>query len=85
MGRFDGRFTAFDLDPINPEAETDPASDAIFGAFIATFNRYIRDELNYQTDEEYRFLTGIGEDWIWDRGEHSSATATNVSGDCKRR
>ncbi len=81
VGRYDARFTGFDIDPIAAEAQTDPADDAILGAFIASFNGYVREELDYQTDDEYRFQTDVGENWIWHRGERSSATALNVSQD----
>ncbi len=82
IGRYDSRFNAFELDPIDPDAETDPSSDAVFGAFTATFNAYVREELNFKTDAEYRFLAyDVNRDWNWNRGPRSEPVATDVVGD----
>jgi carboxypeptidase C (cathepsin A) len=53
IGRFDARFRNFDLDPLADSSTTDPSSDAVFGAFTAAFNSYVRSELHYQTDAPY--------------------------------
>lgn len=77
VGRYDGRFSAFDLDKIRAEAETDPSADAIFGAFTAAFNRYIRTELHYTTDSEYTFLSeDVGSQWNFKRGGDFSMDVT---------
>jgi carboxypeptidase C (cathepsin A) len=84
VGRYDGRFRGLDIDPMSDGAETDPSSEAVFGAFTASFNRYIRDELKYRTDAEYRFLSGeVNEHWQWYRGQQTSPTATNVAPDLR--
>jgi carboxypeptidase C (cathepsin A) len=82
VGRYDARFRDFDLDPIAAEAERDPSADAVFGAFTASVNRYLRDELGYTTDEKYEFLSGdVNESWDWKRGEHESPNALDVGSD----
>lgn len=82
IGRFDARFHNFDLDPIADHADTDPASDAVFGAFTAAFNRYVRAELNYQTDAQYIFLSSdVNRQWQWKRGDTGGVSAVNVSSD----
>jgi carboxypeptidase C (cathepsin A) len=59
IGRFDGRFSKFDLDPVASEGDSDPTSNAILPAFTTSFNRYLRDELAYRPDSEYQFLATI--------------------------
>ncbi len=83
VGRYDGRFSAFSLDPIADEADTDPSSDAVFGAFTAAFNRYVREDLHYKTDAAYEFLSrDVNRQWGWGRGERtSSPVAVDVSDD----
>jgi carboxypeptidase C (cathepsin A) len=84
VGRYDGRFEAYDLDPISDSADTDPSSDAVFGAFTAGFNRYIRDELHYRTDANYVFLSGdVNRQWQWHHGDGGSPAAVNVIGDLR--
>jgi carboxypeptidase C (cathepsin A) len=80
LGRYDARFSGFDLDPIADSAEFDPSSDAIFAAFTASFNRYIREELHYRTDAEYRFLS-IDINRAWDFKRKGADTFVDVSGD----
>ncbi len=79
VGRYDGRFSAFDLDPVSADAESDPSSDAVFGAFTAAFNAYIRTELHYTTDDEYVFLSyTVNQQWNFKRG---GDTSMDVTGD----
>jgi carboxypeptidase C (cathepsin A) len=84
VGRYDGRFRNLDLDPIADDADTDPSSDAVFGAFTASFNRYMREELHYMTDAKYEFLSGdVNRQWKWHRGDNGSPSAVNVSTDLR--
>ena len=80
IGRYDARFSAFDLDPVADSAEFDPSSDAIFAAFTASFNRYVREELHYRTDAEYRFLD-YDVNRAWDFKRKGANTFVDVSGD----
>ncbi len=85
VGRYDARFRAFDLDPIASEAEVDPSSDAIFAAFTAAFNRYVRQELNYKTDDKYEFLSyDVNRAWEWNPGGHATPVAVDVDDDLAR-
>lgn len=80
IGRYDARFSAFDLDPIGASAQTDPSSDAVFGAFTAAFNRYVRTELHYTTDQEYIFLSfEVNAAWNFKRGARDASM--DVTGD----
>jgi carboxypeptidase C (cathepsin A) len=84
VGRYDGRFTSFDVDPAGADADTDPSSDAVFGAFTAGFNRYVREELHYRTDANYEFLSyDVNRQWNWKQGTEGSPAATNVGDDLR--
>ncbi len=82
VGRYDSRFTGFDSDPVGADADNDPSSDAVSGAFVAAFNTYAREDLGYKTDDEYRDLDfDVNRAWNWERGGRSSPVATDVTGD----
>jgi carboxypeptidase C (cathepsin A) len=85
IGRYDGRFREFDIDPISDSADADASSDAVFGAFTASFNRYVREELHYRTDATYEFLSeDVNRQWQWSRGARtSSPVAVNVVSDLR--
>ncbi len=59
IGRFDSRYKGIDSHACGETFEYDPSATAIFGAFTAAFNDYIRSELKYETDEEYKILTSV--------------------------
>ena len=85
VGRYDGRFTGFDLDPAADGAEYDPSSEALVGAFTGAFNRYVREELHYRTDAEYKFLSyDVNRQWDFKREGRGGATSANVSGDLQQ-
>ena len=84
VGRYDARFSEYDLDPMSSSARTDPASNAIFGAFTAALNQYARDELNYHSNDNYVFLSGdVNGQWDWKAGTAWGAAATNVEPDLR--
>ena len=65
VGRFDGRYKGFVRDRVTVAMEYDPSGEGVFSAFTATFNDYIRNELNYETDLSYEILTGAVQPWNW--------------------
>ena len=82
VGRYDGRFSGFDIDPIGADADTDPSSDAISTAFTAAFNSYVRDELKYVTSDEYVPLSFVvNQAWDWGRDGKTSPVSVSVLGD----
>lgn len=84
VGRYDARFSEYDLDPMAASAQTDPASNAIFGAFTAAINLYLHDELNFQSKEKYVFLSGeVNGEWDWKSGPGWGAGAANVAPDLR--
>jgi carboxypeptidase C (cathepsin A) len=65
IGRFDSRYTGFDPDAAGERPETDASSDAISGAFIATFHDYVTHALGYKTDMPYRLSARDAAGWTW--------------------
>ena len=80
VGRLDSRFTGPGLNLLSEQAEYDPQSNAITGAYTAVWNSYVRDELKYGHDLHY--VTGGGaQGWNWNRGRGGWTTATYVGRD----
>ena len=54
IGRLDGRFAGYDVDRNADSPSYDPTLDSgIADAFVGEFNRYVRDDLHFRTDERY--------------------------------
>jgi carboxypeptidase C (cathepsin A) len=65
-GRLDSRFSGPTPDPLAEYSFYDPQSVAITGAFTAAWHHYLRDELNYKTDDTYHVAAnGAGRSWDW--------------------
>ncbi|RJS93277.1 S10 family peptidase [Salinisphaera sp. Q1T1-3] len=62
-GRLDTRFAGPSLDPLSQGAQYDPQSAGLSSAYVATFNSYVRNTLNYHADMAYRPVTGLWNDW----------------------
>lgn len=71
-GRLDTRFSGPSLDPLSKEAEYDPQSSAIASAYIAAFNDYVRKDLKYGQDQNYREFADIKE-WGFKHNGHDGA------------
>jgi carboxypeptidase C (cathepsin A) len=65
VGRFDSRFLGIDSDSCGEVSSYDPSADAVFGAFTAAFNTYVRTDLKWEKDEEYKVLANV---WPWNYG-----------------
>jgi len=73
-GRLDARFTGPTYDLIAAGADYDPQSTAITGAFVAAFNMYVREDLKFGQDRDYRVSANFGDnrwDWKHDTGAPS--------------
>ena len=70
VGRLDSRFTAHDRDNAGETFEFDPSYAAIQGTYTATFNDYVRRELQFESDLPYNILTG--EVWPWGYETHQN-------------
>jgi len=65
VGRLDSRYTAQDRDSAGEHFEFDPAMVAIGGAFATALNDYLRRTLKFETDLDYRVLSGLYLTWGW--------------------
>jgi len=66
VGRLDSRFTATDRDAAGERQEFDPSNTALQGAYTAVFNNYVREELGWESADQY-FTSGDVRPW--DYGE----------------
>ncbi|MFL6209957.1 MAG: S10 family peptidase [Pyrinomonadaceae bacterium] len=77
VGRLDSRFKGLDSDGVADTPDFDPSQAAIRPPYTATFNNYVRGELNFKSDLEYYILGGgIGR---WDFGADNSYADTSVA------
>jgi len=85
VGRLDARFLGYDLDVAADSPEYDPSDVGMSGAYVGAFNDYVRKELHFTTDQEYRPTNYgvVNRSWNWNRGSRSSRAATDVSADLK--
>lgn len=80
IGRFDGRIVGPDLDKATDHSgANDPSYSRVAGGFTATFNDYVRGELEYETEMNYGILVGVR--WNYDRAKSSYL---NVAGDLRK-
>ncbi len=54
IGELDTRFTALEVNGKADEPSFDPSASGVFRPIIATFQTYVRDELNFKTPMVYR-------------------------------
>jgi carboxypeptidase C (cathepsin A) len=65
-GRLDARFSGPTFDLLGEYAEYDPLETAVFGAFVASFNQYVREDLKYGKNQHYVLLNGqAARSWNW--------------------
>lgn len=67
VGRFDGRIKGNFCDPCSDTIDFDPSLDIILGLFTAAYNDYVRSELKWKQDEEYKILTNLSP-WNYNSG-----------------
>jgi carboxypeptidase C (cathepsin A) len=53
-GRLDTRFSGPSFDPLSKEADYDPQGAAISSAYVSAFNDYVRKELKFGENREYK-------------------------------
>lgn len=68
IGRYDGGVTGFDADPASADPAFDPSYTVYQGAYTSAFNNYVATELNYQTEQKYEVLAGLG--WKMPEGRY---------------
>jgi carboxypeptidase C (cathepsin A) len=64
VGRLDSRFTGMDRDAAGERYEYDPSEASYEGAFVATFQDYVRRELKWDTEAYYQVSGNVRP---WDR------------------
>ena len=78
LGRYDSRYTSFNLDRVNDRPDFDAVDSAIDAAFVATGNYFMRQVLGYQTTLIYRPTISVFRQWDW---KHNGALPTNTAQD----
>ena len=79
-GRLDSRFLGYDRDSGGTGPEFDPSMTAIRTPYTATFNDYVRRDLNFKTDMEYYILGGgITSPWNWNTNNAFADTTQALS------
>jgi carboxypeptidase C (cathepsin A) len=71
-GRLDTRFSGPTIDPLSKEADYDPQSAAISSAYVSAFNDYVRKELKYGENKEFKPEVDVWRSW---NGLHKSPGA----------
>ena len=62
-GRLDTRYPGLSMNPLGEFPLYDPQSATISSAITATFNNYVRTELNFKGEKKYITATGLWETW----------------------
>lgn len=70
VGRLDSRFKGIDRDAAGEQNEHDPSMVNIMGCYTATFNDYVCEELEFQSDLPYEILTGRVHPWSFSEHEN---------------
>ena len=65
VGRLDSRYTGVDRDAVGEEFEFDPGFVAIYGAYSAAMNDYVRSDLKFEADLPYEVLKPFYMTWGW--------------------
>lgn len=66
VGRLDSRYVGVDVDPHATSMARDPSYDAAIGAYTAVINDYLRRELGWESEDEYRVLSmDVNQGWKW--------------------
>jgi carboxypeptidase C (cathepsin A) len=78
IGRFDSRYKGPHLlgEPLDQLA-SDPSYSAVAGAFTASLNDYLRNELNYSSDLPYEILNLRTQPWNWGQAQNNFLDVTD--------
>jgi carboxypeptidase C (cathepsin A) len=78
VGRLDSRFTGLDRDAVGEHFEYDPSLAAILGPYTAGFNRYVREELKFESDLPYEIITPKVRPWSFKEFENAYVNVTDT-------
>lgn len=70
IGRYDSRLEGTDADSAGDRPEYDPSYASVLGAFTATFNDYVRQDLKWETDLTYEALTNKVMPWSYEHQQN---------------
>jgi carboxypeptidase C (cathepsin A) len=70
IGRYDSRLEGTDADSAGERPEYDPSYASVQGAFTATFNDYVRQDLKWESDLTYEALTDKVQPWSYERQQN---------------
>ncbi|MGH9736189.1 MAG: S10 family peptidase [Candidatus Acidiferrales bacterium] len=73
MGRLDTRFEGIDRDAAGEAPEYDPSEASYMGAFVATFQDYVRRDLKWDSDAYYTVSANVRP---WDRSAGTEVAET---------
>src|SRR5882672_459440 len=62
-GRLDTRFSGPTMDPLSKEADYDPQSAAISSAYVSAFNDYVRKELKFGENRDFKPVIDVEAHW----------------------
>jgi len=85
VGRFDGRYVGVASNPLSEYMEYDPSADAVFGAFTATFNQYIRQNLGWKQEEKYEVIAGLSRNWNYSKATNEYLNVSEALRDVMTR
>lgn len=63
VGRFDARVIGIDPDKAGNYPDYDASGAAVMGPFSSAMNHYLREEIGFQSEAVYEFLTGSVHPW----------------------
>lgn len=78
LGRYDARYTSYNLDHISDRPDFDAVDSAIDAAFVGSGNYYMRQVLGYETALQYRPTVNVFRQWDW---KHNDNLPTNSAQD----
>ena len=70
VGRYDSRLQGTDTDSAGERPEYDASYASVQGAFTATFNDYIRQDLKWESDLTYEVLTDKVQPWSYEKQQN---------------
>ncbi|MGD0464070.1 MAG: peptidase S10 [Tepidisphaeraceae bacterium] len=68
LGRYDGRITGLDAEPAAAEPHYDPSFTRYLPVYAGAFNDYVRRQLKYESDLDYKVLSKSVGPWDFGRG-----------------
>ncbi len=63
VGRFDSRVVGIDPDKAGNYPDYDASGAAVMGPFSSAMNAYLREEIGFESEDVYEFLTGSVHPW----------------------